>query len=472
MLFAAGAIALSPLFAAGTAGKPKDVALTIYNQNFALVREQRDMTLAQGINYVSIVDVASQIEPTSVAFKSLTDPNSVVVREQNYQYDLISPDTILNKSVGKKVKVRQIIDGKMNEVEGVLLSSAQNGRVIQTATGILLNPSGEIEVQELPEGLVSTPTLLWKLEASKAGSHNTEISYLANGISWLADYVAVVDPLDKYIDMVGWVTLSNGSGATYENASLNLMAGDVRRIQPQYAPKGGVLEVGMAYDMAGGPQFTEKAFYEYHLYTLQGKTTVRNNETKQMTLMTAAQVPARKIYIYDGVKGWWNPWMVGSYRPGESYDVSANKKINVLMEIANTKENHLGIPLPKGRVRVYKQEVDANQQFIGEDEIDHTPKDEKVRLYLGDAFDIVGEHTRTNFRRISSNEVEESFEISLRNHKDSAATITVVEHLFGDWKITQSSQKYTKKDASTVEIPVEVPKDGEVKVTYTVRTKW
>ncbi len=471
LVFTVAMLAISPLFGAGTAGAPKDIALTIYNQNFALVKEERDMTLTQGINYISVMDVASQIEPTSVAFKSLTAPNSVVVREQNYQYDLISTDTILNKSVGKRVKVRRIIDGRMNEVEGILLSSAQNGRVIQTATGILLNPSGEIEVQELPGGLVSTPTLVWKLEADKAGQHNTQISYLTNGISWLADYVAVVDPLDKFVDIVGWVTLTNQSGATYENASLNLMAGDVRRVQQGQVD---YLTMEGAYGgmKAAAPQFTEKAFYEYHLYTLQGKTTVRNNETKQMTLMTAAQVPAKKIYIFDGLRGWWNPWMSSGYRPGESYDVNANKKINVLMEIANTKENHLGIPLPKGRVRVYKQELDANQQFIGEDEIDHTPKDEKVRLYLGDAFDIVGTHTRTNFRRISGNEVEESFEISVRNHKDAPVTVTLVEHLFSDWKILQSSHKYTKKDASTVEFLVDVPKDGEVKVTYTARTKW
>lgn len=465
-------LALAPAFAQGTAGAPKEIELTVYNQNFALVKEQRDMTLKQGINYVSVRDVASMIERTSVAFKSLTDPNGVVVREQNYQYDLISPDTILNKSIGKRVKVRRIIDGKVVEVEGVLLSSAQNGRVIQTPTGVLLNPSGEIEVQELPEGLVSTPTLVWTLQADKAGAHNTQVSYLTNGISWIADYVAVVDPLDKYVDITGWVTLTNGSGATYENASLNLMAGDVRRVQPKAMEEMYMMDGAFgAARAASAPQFAEKSFFEYHLYTLQGKTTVRDKETKQITLMTASRIPAKKIYIYDAMKGWWSPWMAGR-RPGESYDVSTNKKINVLMEIANTKENNLGIPLPKGRVRVYKQEASANQHFIGEDEIDHTPKDEKVRLYLGDAFDIVGEHTRTNFRRISSNEVEESFEISLRNHKDAPVTVTVVQHLFSDWRILQSSHKYEKKDASTVEFLVDVPKDGEVKVTYTARTKW
>ena len=460
--------------AAPTAGKPSSVQLTIYNQNFALVKEERGMTLNKGINLIPVQDVAATIEASSVAFKSLTDPDSVVVREQNYQYDLINPNTILNKSVGKKVKVRRFEDGKMQEVEGILLSSAENGRVIQTSRGILLNPIGEIEVAELPEGLVSRPTLVWKLEASKAGAHRTEISYLANRITWLADYVVVVDPLDKHVDLTGWVTLSNNSGATYENASLNLMAGDVRRVQEaDYMMLYGGVERIPPPPGAAEPQFVEKSFFEYHLYTLKEKTTVRDKETKQITLLTAARVPANKIYIYDGRLNWWNRWRYNSgYRPGESYDVSVNKKVSVLLEIVNSKESNLGIPLPKGKVRVYKQETDANQHFIGEDEIDHTPKDEKIRLYVGDAFDIVGEHKRTNFRRISDHEVEESFEISLRNHKETPVNIVAVEHLISDWKIIASSHKWFKKDASTVEISVEVPKDGEVKVTYTARTRW
>jgi len=461
-------------FAAPTVGKPTSVQLTIYNQNFALVKEQRDMTLENGINYVPVVDVAATIEAPSVAFKSLTDPNGVVVREQNYRYDVINPNTILDKSVGKKVKVRRVVDGQIQEVEGTLLSTSGNGTVIQTAQGILLNPTGEIEVTELPEGLVSKPTLVWKLETNKPGQHKTEISYLANQMSWVADYVAVIDPLDKYVDLTGWVTLTNNAGTTYENATLNLMAGDVHRVEARSD-----LKYVMAYEMDNSlltrgaePQFTEKSFFEYHLYTLQGKTTVRDKETKQITLLTAAKIPATKVYIYDGRETWWNSYRYGGYQPGESYDVSANKKVNVMLEIMNSKENNLGMPLPKGTIKVYKQEPDTNQHFIGEDQIDHTPKDEKIKLLMGNAFDIVGEHKRMNFKRINSNEVEETFEISLRNHKDMPVTIDVIEHLFSDWKITDSSAKYTKKDASTAEFLVDVPKDGETKVTYTVRTKW
>ncbi len=480
----AGLVSTTACLAAPTASKPSNVQLTIYNQNFALVREERAMSLDKGMNTIFVGDVAATIEPSSVAFKSLTDPMSVVVREQNYQYDLINPNTILNKSVGKKVKVYD--GGKL--VEGILLNPAtvtvlssgeynpysatqSNGLVVQTQNGIILNASVN-QVSELPEGLVSQPTLMWKLESAKSGSQATEVSYIANSITWSADYVAVVDPSDKYIDLTGWVTLTNNSGVTYNNASLNLMAGDVHRVQPQTRYKGANAMMSDAYDISAAPAFTEKSLFEYHLYTLKDKTTVKDKETKQISLMSASRVPAKKLYIYDGRKDWWSSYRYGGYRPGESYDVSANKKVNVLMEITNSKENNLGLPLPKGKIRVYKSEADANQHFVGEDLIDHTPKDEKVRLYLGDAFDVVATHTRTNFKRISDHEVEETFEISLRNHKDAPVTVVDTEHLTSDWAITQSSHKYFKKDASTVEIPVDVPKDGEVKINYTVRTKW
>ncbi|HET6456502.1 MAG TPA: DUF4139 domain-containing protein [Armatimonadota bacterium] len=445
------AILLAATSFAATASAPTNVQLTIYNQNFALVKENRDMSLEKGMNTVSILDVAARIEPSSVAFKSLTDPNAVVVREQNYQYDLVNSRTILNKSLGKRVKIIKYLDGTVKEIEGIVLSTPENGLVLQTANGIVLNPSGEIQVMEMPQGLVPRPTLAWKLDSDRAGPQKTEISYLTNNITWSADYVAVVDSLDKYVDLTGWVTLDNKSGVTYENASLNLMAGDVHRVQPQREFEGFALTAPMAAK-AAEPQFAEKAFFEYHLYTLKDKTTVRDKESKQISLLTAAHIPAKKVYVYDGARN--------------------QRKVNVLMEIVNSQASNLGMPLPKGKVRVYKQESDANQHFIGEDLIDHTPKDEKVRLYLGDAFDLVGERKQMTQRQISDHEREESYEISLRNHKDLPVTIVIVEHLWGDWKITQSSHGYNKKDANTVEIPVEVPKDGEVKVTYTVRIKW
>ena len=472
---------LRPALAEPKVGKPANVELTIYNQNFALVKEERDMTLDKGINSIPVQDVAATIRPSTVAFKSKSDPNSVVVREQNYQYDLINPATIIDKSVGKKVVIRRALADRIEEVEGVILSSGtqQGGYsptrvVIQTKDGILINPAGEIHVLEMPKGLIPRPTLMWKLETTKAGPQKTEISYLADRMTWIADYVAVVDPDDKFVDLTGWVTLTNNSGTGYENAVLNLMAGDVNVVQDRKDR----LEIGYA-DTYGAKrvllddQFKEKSFFEYHLYTLAGKTTVNDKEQKQISLLTAEKIPAKKTYLYDGRKAWWNTYRNDrGYRPGESYSVSPNKKVSIFLELKNDKENNLGMPLPKGTMRVYKQEAGTNRHFVGEDTIDHTPKDEKVRLYLGDAFDIVGTHTRTNFVNIAANVIEESFEISLRNHKDAPVSIAVIDHHFGDWKVTTSSHKAFKKDASTLEIPVEVPKDGEVKVTYTVRTTW
>lgn len=459
-------------------GKRDNAELTIYNQNFALIKETREVTLEKGINYVSVPDVAGTIRPSTVAFRPLANPNSVVVREQNYHYDLINPVTILDKSIGKTVRVRRLVDNKIVQTEGTLLSSGYTGSdggtniVIQTKDGILINPVGEIEVMELPKGLISKPTLEWKLEAANAGSQKAEISYLADQISWIADYVAVVDKANQFIDFTGWVTLRNSSGTTFENASLNLMAGDLNLVQRQN-PRA-VKDMG--YAMNGSiaePQFQEKSFFEYHLYTLAGRTTIKNNESKQISLISANKVPVKKVYIYDGRKMWWQNWRYSQgYRPGDSYDVSPNTKVNVFLETKNSKENNLGMALPKGTIRVYQEGDGEGQQFVGEDTIDHTPKDEKIRLYLGDAFDIVGEHKRTSFKRISEKETAESFEITLKNHKDVPVSVVVVEHQFGDWEITQCSHKAEKKDASTIEIPVSIPKDGETKVTYTVKTSW
>jgi hypothetical protein len=467
--------------------KPTGIALTIYNQNFALVKDRRTIDLANGRNAVVIEDVAALIDPTSVHFKSLTAPNAVAVREQNYRYDLINPTTLLNKSVGKKVTIRQpLANGQFREIQGTILtpvtvavaqtgdagggtSTVYSGMVVRTEDGgLILNPTGEIMLHEMPSGLIPRPQLAWLVDSTQAGRHETEVSYMTNGVTWKADYVVVVANDDKSVDITGWVTLDNKSGATYENANLQLIAGDVRRVQP--APRPEVLRAAMKADAAGAPQFQEESLFEYHLYTLDGTTTVRDNEQKQMTLLTASRVPAVKKFIYEGRRGFWGIRNPG-YLPGEGYDTSAYKKVNIIVEIKNSKPS-MGIPLPKGKMRLYKADSRGSLQFVGEDEIDHTPKDETVRLYVGDSFDIVGEHKRTDFKRISQKEVEESFEIVLRNHRKEDTTVSVVEHFWADWRITAKSADFVKKDAHTGEFIVNVPKDGEVKVTYTVRTRW
>lgn len=485
------AIAQNPLVS--TAKDSKGTSLTIYNQNFAVVREKRTISLSKGINVLRYEDVASQIDPTSLSFKSLTDPNGVLVREQNYQYDLLNPTSILNKSVGQRVRIRQPRPGGTIEVlEGVLLNppsvtvantdsqqqygwyggpqASHQGIAIRLDDGrIILSPVGEIEVAELPEGLVSTPSLLWRLDADRSGRHDTEVSYMANAITWKADYVAVVDKDEKKIDVTGWVTLDNRSGATYRDAALQLMAGDVRRVQEDAGMRrGGFAGPGGRAEAA----FTEQAFFEYHLYTLDGTTTIRNNEQKQMNLLSAGGVGTTRKLTLDAGRQWWQYWL--NYRqrpPGQGTDTE-DVKVNIVIEVKNSKANNMGMALPKGKVRLYKADDRGSLQFLGEDLIDHTPKDETLRLYVGDSFDVKGTRKRTDFKQLAPSLIEEEFEVSVRNHKDVSANVWVVEHFYGDWEILTESHKHNKLDAHTAEFPITVPANSEVIVKYRSRTKW
>lgn len=483
LLSAAMAVALWAPLAQGEevgASDSKGINLTIYNQNFGLVKDVRTVGLNTGINFVRFADVAAQIDPTSVSFVSLTAPNAVVVREQNYQYDLIDPTTILSKSIGKTLKFRQIgPGGAVREFTGTLLNSPRatvadpsggsnvrwQGLVVKTPEGIVLDPAGEIELAELPPGLISKPSLLWKLESTKAGEHQTEIAYQTAGMNWHADYVAVLNKDDNQLDLTSWVTLDNKSGASYKSAALKLMAGDVRKVQAldeRYMRTGRAMDA--AAPMAPQPQFQEQAFAEYHLYTLQGKTDVNDNETKQLSLFNANQVPARKQFVYDPAPTVYYPWMANG---GDR-----TKKVAVKIEVDNSEKNNLGMPMPKGKVRVYKRDADGALQFIGEDLIDHSARDEKIRLYIGDAFDVVGERRQVTSQRINDHVTRDSYEISLRNHKDKEVTVTAVEHAGGTWKILSSSHEYKKKDSSTFEFNVPVPANGEVKITYEIELRY
>jgi len=459
------------------ASSSQGVALTVYNQNFGLVKDVRNVSLGKGINYLRFEDVAAAIDPTTVNFMSLTAPNSVTVREQNYQYDVMSPETILSKSVGKEITFRQYLDGRVNEFRGTLLNSPRvtvvdtdgnaqerhQSLVVKTDNGIVLSPQGEMQVTKLPSGLVSKPSLLWKLETDKPGEHKTEISYQTKGLSWRADYVAIANEDDTAADLASWVTLDNKSGATYPNSSLKLLAGDVHKVQDNVA----YARDTMAMAESAAPmqkQFSEKSFAEYHLYTLAGTTDVNDNETKQLSLFNASNVPARKLFIYEPTR---QPVYYGGWAP------QANpQKVNVKIEVENSEKNNLGMALPKGKVRVYKRDHDGSLQFVGEDMLDHTPRDEKIRLYIGDAFDVVGERKQMSHEQVSDRVHRETIEISLRNHKDKKVTITAVEHPNGDWKIRQSSHKYVKKDAHTMEFEIEVPARGEVKVNYEMEIRY
>jgi hypothetical protein len=446
----------------------EDVELTVYNQDIALVRDTRAFDLGQGVNEVRFSDVASQIDPTSVHFRSLTDPEGTAVLEQNYEYDIVGTQKLLQKYVDQEI---ELVTQDGSQYQGTLLSGAGDV-ILQDGNGsvtvVRLDQVQQFNFPELPEGLITRPTLVWLLEAGQAGAQDVEVTYMTNGVNWHADYVVQLNDDDTALDLNGWITLDNRSGATYNDAKLKLVAGDVnvvRQAQPA-ADRGVVFEAEAA--MAPAPAVEERELFEYHLYDVQRPVTVRDNQTKQIEFTSAADVPTEKFFVYDGAPG------LGFYGYANSdpgYGSYSNPDVNIYLEIENAEENGLGIPLPAGRVRVYKADVDGSLQFVGEDQIDHTPKDETLRLLLGNAFDIVGERRQTDFQQLGGDVVEESYEIVVRNHKDEDVEVRVLEHLFrwNEWEIVQESAEHTKLDQGSVEWRLPVPADGETTLTYTVR---
>lgn len=440
------------------------VALTIYNSNIALVKDQREVELAAGENELQFMDVAAQIIPTTVHIKSLTDAQGLRVLEQNYEYDLLSPDKLLEKYVGKEVKLfdKNYYTGKDEVLTGTLLST-NGGLVYQIGNEIHINPPGRVILPQVPDNLLAKPTLVWLLRAGKGGKQKIEASYLTNQITWQADYIIVLNADDTKADLSGWVTIDNKSGATYQNATLKLVAGDVHRVEPKEVYTR-TLALEAVPAAPPPPQFREEGFFEYHLYTLDRPATVKDNQTKQMTLLSATAIPVTKRLVLKGQPS----YFFSAYGPDDELPL---QKVSVSLEIENTQKNNLGIPLPKGTVRVYKADKDGSLQFIGEDAIDHTPKDEKLNVKMGEAFDVVGTRKQTEFRRISRAVSEVAWEITLRNHKTEGVAVRVNEPVPGDWEVLSASQKSEKADAHTLRFDVSVPKDGEVKVTYRVRIK-
>ena len=439
------------LLALSVWGEERNISLTIYNQDLALVKDTRDISFVSGRNEIKFSEVAEKIDPTSVHFQVLSAPEKIYLLEQNYQYDLVSSDKILEKYLDKNIQILTK-DGKF--YEGVLLSYAPDNLTLREKENSIriVNRAQVIDLSfpKLPEGLITRPTLVWLLDSKLQGKQKTEVSYLTNGINWHAEYVAVADKDDKNLELSGWVSIDNRSGATYPDAKLKLIAGEVHRVEERVVRPLYKGEAEMALGMAP-PTFEEKPFFEYHLYTLQFPSTVKDNEIKQISLFPNSSVKVNKIYVYDGAR--------------------EPKKVKVNLEFLNSKAEGLGMPLPKGKIRVYKVDVDKSMEFVGEDQIDHTPKDEKVRVYVGDAFDIVGERTRTNFQKISDNVMEETYQLKLRNHKEEKVEVTVVEHLYPytNWEILESNFKYEKKDASTIEFKIPLEKNQEQIVNYKVR---
>jgi len=460
-------VMLSLLFALPACAQ-ESVEVTVYNQNFALIKDQRYFDLDKGVNKLEFKDVAALIEPTSVHFNSLTAPASAGILEQNYEYDLVNASKLLYKYIDRKIKVMT----KQGDVyEGTLMSYDDNQLVIQTANGIAMvarpDNINQITFEKLPEGLITKPTLVWLVNSDKRLRHLTEVSYLTQGMNWNCEYVTVLDKDDKAIDLDGWVSITNNCGATYEDAKIKLIAGEVKRASNNmYFDRVAKSASGLAEKDES--QFEEKSFFEYHMYTMQRLATIKNNQTKQLALLNSTDVPVKKELIFDPSKGknhWW-------YYSDNSETLK--EKARVEITFMNSKASKLGMPLPKGNVKVYKKDTDGSLQFIGEDSIEHTPKDEKIRLYIGDAFDVVGERTRKDFKTEGHHIAYETFEIVLRNHKEQDTEIKVVEKLwrYTNWDIVASSVNFEKKDASTMEYLAKVPKNGETKLTYTVKYTW
>jgi len=436
----------------------EEVSVTVYNSNLGLVKDTRQIRLSGGLTDLKFTGVAAQIMPQTVHIQSLTDPGGLEVLEQNYQYDLLTPEKLIEKFVGQEIKVLK--DGI--EVPVTILS-ANNGLVYRMGNRIFTDRGGypgQLIFPSIPENLIPKPTLVWRLDNRNERPQKLEATYLTQGINWKADYVMVLDKEDRRTDLTGWVTLDNKSGTGYRDAKLKLVAGDVNRVIDQvgYMAAGRALEDIAA--KAAAPAFSEQTFFEYHLYTLQRPTTIQDNETKQVTLLASNQIPVTKRFLYYGAQNY--------YRTPYGVPVS-NQKVGVYVELANKAENHLGMPLPKGTVRVYKSDGDGSLQFVGEDRIDHTPKDETIKIKMGEAFDIVAERKQTEWRKLGDDLYEVAFEVSLRNHKDSPVTVSVIEPIPGDWEILKTTHEYRKIEAHTVQFDIPVKKNGEAKLQYRVR---
>jgi hypothetical protein len=473
-LIAAAGPQASPPSSAKAQAQGKTVELTVYNQDIALVSETSTIPLQSGVNEVVYTDVAAQIDPTSVSFTSLTDPAGTTVLEQNFEYDLVGSAKLLQKYVDKKIVV-QTQDSKT--YTGTLLSAADNV-ILQGATGAVTMLAQDqirnIDFPALPEGLLTKPSLVWQIDAQQAGDQETTIAYITNGINWKADYVLLLNPDSTAFDLNGWVTLDNRSGATYKDAKLKLVAGDIN-VAPAPAPVSKDYMVMEA--AAAAPAVEQREFFEYHLYEVQRPVTVKDNSTKQIEFVTGQDVPATKFYVYDGSAGysfWGAPMTDSSYGAQ-----TGNTDVTVMLEFRTDEASGLETQLPAGRVRMYQEDVDGSPLLVGEDTIDHTPKDETVRLTVGTAFDVKGERLQTSYKPLGDSGAEESYTITLRNHKDEPVEVRIVEHLFrwSEWTITTETvdgqpAEHTKLDSQTAEWRVTVPANGETELKYTVQYRW
>jgi hypothetical protein len=443
-----------------------DLNVTVYNSNIALVRDVRNLMLPAGTFRLKFMDIAATVNPATVHFRSLTDPEKLGVIEQNYEYDLLEPAKLLHKYVCKEVTlVRSFQDSgttKHEEIKATLLSD-NNGPVWKIGNDIVTGMFAEsYRFPEVPANLYDRPTLLMSLENSGPRKQQIEASYLANNLSWNADYVLTVARDDKNADLDGWVTVVNNSGTAFHNAHLQLVAGELNRV-PAAAPMAADMTV-RAMTRAKEAQFQQEAFSEYHLYTLGRKTSVEDKETKQISLLQGSGVPVEKVFVVNGQYYY--------YRNQQAPGAPLKDPVLVYYKFKNEEKNGLGIPLPAGNVRVYQKDSKGGILFAGEDRIDHTPKDEQVSIHIGNAFDVVAEHKQTDFKHVDTHTWEFEYEVTLRNHKDIPVVVQVNEPIGGDWEMLSSTYKFTKTAAFAAQFNVPVAKDGISVLKYRVRAKW
>jgi len=441
----------------------QSVAVTIYNENLALVKDQRKLQLGSGQSALAFRDVSAHMRPETALLRSLTSPGKLSVIEQNFDFDLLTPQKLLEKYVGKNVGVVRTNHATGAETtEQAQVLAANNGVVLKFGDRIETGVPGRIVYPDVPGNLRDRPTLVMSLNNGGAAQQEVELSYLTGGLAWKADYVAELNAADDKLDLSGWVTLTNTSGASYNNARLQLVAGDVNTVK-QAAPMsvGAMRKMAMA-DKLQESNMREEGLLDYHLYTLNRPTTIAENQTKQVSLLTASGITARKELLLRGA----------DYYYQSSYgDLGQKLKVGVFVEFDNKESNRLGLPLPKGVIRVYKKDAAGNAQFVGEDSIDHTPRNEKVRLKLGEAFDVTADKKQTDFKKLSGTSkynyvFESAYEIVLKNAKKEPVTVTVQEPMPGDWKIISESLPSTKAASNTATWQVTVPAEGKTTLTY------
>jgi hypothetical protein len=445
-----------------------DLGVTVYNSNIALVRDVRQVALPAGTLDLRFLDIAASVNPTTVHFRSLTEPGRLGILEQNYQYDLLSPQRLLMKYIGRDVKLvrtRQEAGTTRQEEVTARLLAYNDAPVWKIGDEIVTGLSAEqLRFPEIPENLHSRPTLVWKLDNSGARQHRIETSYLAGKMSWSADYVLTVARDDAHADLDGWVTVVNTSGTSYRNAKLQLVAGELNRV----GAVGGMadaLAMNKAVREAAAPAaFAREVFSEYHLYSLNRRTTLQENETKQIALLNGTGTPVRKLFVVNGQQFY--------YRNRQNPGSPLKDSVQVFYAFRNDEASGLGMPMPAGIVRVYQADSKGGLQFAGEDRIDHTPKDETVTLKIGTAFDVVCERKQTDFEKIADGVYEMAFEIRLRNHKATPVTVQVNEPIAGDWRMLATNYPATKTDAWAAQFSVPVAADGESVLRYRVRVRW